>query len=225
MAFRLGVLMLDNRFPRPVGDIGNEGTFPFEVVYRRVSGARVERVVTGQGIAPDLLEDFKSNARELERQGCDLITTGCGFLLPHQRDLAAAVGVPVITSSLCVLPYLLAIKPPGGRIAVLTYNSVKLRETLGPDAPEDLLIEGIEGGRELHRVIAEDLDALDVEAARADVRAAAETLKTQAENLSAVVLECTNLPPYRDAIEDTVGCPVYDIRDLVHWHAGLAPPA
>ena len=225
MAFRLGVLMLDNRFPRPVGDIGNSGTFPFEVIYRKVAGARVERVVTGQGLAPDLLQEFKAHARELELQACDLITTGCGFLLPHQRDLAAEVSVPVVTSSLCILPYLRALSPPGQAIGILTYNSSKLNETIGPERGEGLVIEGIEGGAELHKVIAEDRDTLDVEAARADVRAAAENLKARAGKLSAVVLECTNLPPYRDIIDATFDCPVYDIRDLVHWHAGLARPA
>ena len=93
-AFRLGVLMLDNRFPRPPGDIGNPQTFPFEVLYDRVPGARVEKVVTGKGLTPDLVADFTERAKDLESRGCTLITTGCGFLLAHQAELSAAVGVP-----------------------------------------------------------------------------------------------------------------------------------
>lgn len=219
LEFRLGVLMLDNRFPRPVGDIGNEESFPFPVVYERVGGARVERVVTGRGMAPDLLSAFEERAAALERRGCDLITTGCGFLLPYQRALAAAVAVPVVASSLCILPYLRALAPAGARIGILTFDGPKLTATLGPEGNDDLEIAGIETGRELHRIIADDLDRLDIEAARQDTREAAERLRRSCPRPFAVVLECTNLPPYRDAVEAVFDCPVYDIRDLVHWHA------
>ena len=36
--FTLGVLMLDSRFPRPVGDVGNPATWPFPVRYEVVRG-------------------------------------------------------------------------------------------------------------------------------------------------------------------------------------------
>jgi len=221
--FCLGVLMLDNRFPRPLGDIGNHSTFPFTVLYDRVAGARVERVVTGHGLAPELVHDFAARAVQLERDGAQLITTGCGFLLPHQDELSAAVSVPVVTSALCVLPYLRSIAPTGQPLGVLTFDGPKLRTTLGPGAA-GLQIEGIENGSELHAVIAEDRATLDLEAARRDVAAAARRLKDHAPDIFALVMECTNLPPYRDAIEEVFDCPIYDIRDLVHWHARLAPP-
>jgi hypothetical protein len=35
----LGVLMLDTRFPRPRGDVGNATTWPFPVRYKIVNGA------------------------------------------------------------------------------------------------------------------------------------------------------------------------------------------
>ncbi len=223
-AFCLGVLMLDNRFPRPPGDIGNPQTFPFNVIYDKVPGARVEKVVTGQGLTPDLVAEFVGRARDLEHRGCNLITTGCGFLLAHQAELSAAVSVPVVTSALCILPYLHGLRPAGSSIGILTYDGPKLVATLGPDALPDLHIEGIESGSELHAVIADDRETLDTEAASADVRAAAERLAQKAPNLFAVVMECTNLPPYRDAVEEVLPCPLYDIRDLLHWHAGLAAP-
>ena len=41
----LGILMLDARFPRIPGDMGNATTWPFPVLYRVVKGASPERVV------------------------------------------------------------------------------------------------------------------------------------------------------------------------------------
>src|SRR5919198_842274 len=43
-------------------------------------------------------------ARELERGGVRAITTNCGFLAMFQRELAAAVSVPVFTSTLMLVP-------------------------------------------------------------------------------------------------------------------------
>ena len=99
----LGILMLDARFPRIPGDMGNATTWPFPVLYRVVRGASPEKVVL-QG-ARGLLPDFIDAAQDLVRLGAEAITTNCGFLSLFQRELAAAVGVPVArtasTSSAC----------------------------------------------------------------------------------------------------------------------------
>ena len=41
----LGILMLEAKFPRIPGDVGNAGTWPFPVQYRVVPGATPKRVV------------------------------------------------------------------------------------------------------------------------------------------------------------------------------------
>jgi len=39
------------------------------------------------------------------------------------------------------------------------------------------------------------------------------------------VLECTNLPPYADALRQHLGLPVYDMVTAVNWlRAGLFSP-
>src|SRR5829696_2940012 len=89
----LGILMLEARFPRILGDMGNARTWPFPVFYRVVKGASPERVVL-EG-ARGLLPDFLAAAEELVRLGAEAITTNCGFLSLFQREIAAHVGVPV----------------------------------------------------------------------------------------------------------------------------------
>src|SRR5579864_8430647 len=94
---RLGILMLEARFPRIPGDMGNAATWPFPVLYRVVKGASPQRVVRER--AAGLLDAFIAAARELVALGADGITTNCGFLSLYQRELAAALAVPVATSS------------------------------------------------------------------------------------------------------------------------------
>src|SRR5207248_5412930 len=42
---RVGILMLETRFPRIPGDLGNAETWPFPVLYKVVPGASPHRVV------------------------------------------------------------------------------------------------------------------------------------------------------------------------------------
>ncbi|WP_197700498.1 hypothetical protein [Variovorax sp. HW608] len=123
----VGVLMLDTRFPRPRGDIGNALTFDFPVRYKTVQGADTAKIM-GDSPWPDLLEPFISAARELEREGVQCITTSCGFLAPFQKHLAAAVNVPVLVSSLLQAPLIHALLPPGKVIGVFTERAHHLND-------------------------------------------------------------------------------------------------
>ena len=80
----VGILMLDARFPRIPGDMGNATTWPFPVHYKIVRSATPDRVVRGG--AEGLLDVFVAAARELVDDGVDGITTNCGFLSLFQEE-------------------------------------------------------------------------------------------------------------------------------------------
>ena len=90
--FALGILTLDSKFARIPGDVGNATTYDYPVMYKIIKGASGPRVLGGDRT---LLEPFLDAARELEAAGCRAITTSCGFLALFQRELAAAVSIPV----------------------------------------------------------------------------------------------------------------------------------
>lgn len=221
----LGILMLEARFPRISGDMGNGTTWPFPVLYRVVGGASPDKVVL-KGAA-GLLPDFIAAARELVRLGAEAITTNCGFLSLFQRELAAAVNVPVATSSLMQVPWVQATLPPGQRVGIVTVSAATLTpahlEAAG--VPLDTPVTGTENGREFFRVlIRAEKDDMDVDLARQDVVDAALALVARHSDVGAIVLECTNMPPYAAAVQEATGLPVYDIYSMVSWfHAGLRP--
>src|SRR5947207_12553533 len=119
--FTVGILMLDTRFPRIPGDMGNGATFPFPVRYHRVTGASPDLVVR-RG-AEGLLPAFVEGARALEREGVGAVTTNCGFLVKYQREMASAVSVPVFTSSLLIVPFVHRLLAPGRRVGIMTVNA------------------------------------------------------------------------------------------------------
>ena len=223
--FTVGILMLDTRFPRIPGDMGNAATFPFPVRYHRVGGAAPDLVVR-RG-AEGLLPDFVEGARALEREGVGAITTNCGFLVKYQRDLAAAVAVPVFTSSLLLVPLVHRMLPAGRRVGLMTVNAASLGPEhlagagIGPDLP--LAVAGMEGEKEFTRVLLDDELELDVDLAREEHVRVARRLVAEHPDIGAIVLECTNMPPYTADIQRETRRPVFDITSLVRMaHDALA---
>jgi Asp/Glu/hydantoin racemase len=223
----LGILMLEARFPRIPGDMGNGTTWPFPVLYRVVTGASPERVVL-QG-ARGLLPDFIAAARDLVRLGAEAITTNCGFLSLFQEELAAAVAVPVATSSLLQVPWVQATLPPGRRVGIVTVSAASLTPThlQAAGVAQDTPVAGTENGREFYRVLIKgESDDMDVGLAEQDVVSAGRDLVARHPEIGAIVLECTNMPPYAAALQAATGLPVFDIYSLIVWfHAGLRPRA
>lgn len=221
---RVGILMLEARFPRIPGDMGNALTWPFPVLYRVVRGASPERVVRRR--AEGLLDAFIEAGRALVADGADGITTNCGFLSLFQAELAGALGVPVATSALMQAPLIRATLPPGRHVGILTISA----ETLTPEhlaaagVPEDTPVMGTDPGAEFTRVILGDAPRLDVDAARRDVVAAARALVARQPEVGAILLECTNMTPYAADISEATGLPVHSAYDFVCWfQAGLGP--
>ena len=221
----LGILMLEARFPRIPGDMGNAGTWPFPVLFRVVRGASPARVVLDG--AKGLLDDFIAAGRDLVDLGAEAITTNCGFLAIYQRELAEALAVPVATSSLIQVPWVQATLPPGQRVGVLTVSGSSLTPAHmdGAGIPRDTPFIGTEGGREFFRVlIRADATDMDVAAAEQDILDAGRALVARHPDIGAIVLECTNMPPYAAALREALGLPVFDIYSMINWfQLGLRP--
>ncbi len=220
----VGILMLNTRFPRIRGDLGNAQTWPFPVQYRIVTGANQANVV---GDDPRLLVDnFIRAGQELIQQGCDGITTSCGFLALIQDQVKAALAVPVATSSLMQVPMVQQLLPVGQRVGVLTISKAALTPAhlVAAGAPADTPVTGTDGGRCFTRAILNDEETLDVPACRLDMLDAAQDLVQAHANIGAIVLECTNMAPYAHDIQRATGVPVYSIYSFVTWfQAGLVP--
>ncbi len=215
--FSVGILVLDTQFPRIPGDMANATTFPFPVRYHRVPGASPDLVVRQGSRA--LLPAFIEGAKFLEREGVRAITTNCGFLAKFQRELAVAVSVPVFSSSLLLVPMVHRMLSPGKAVGILTVDASSLTpdnfESVGITSDIPVAVAGLETEKEFTRVLLSNQLVLDVEAARREHIRVAQRLCAEHPEVGAVVLECTNMPPYRADIQAATGLPVFDIVHLV----------
>jgi hypothetical protein len=221
----IGIMVLDTRFHRLPGDIGNGTTWRFPVQYAVVRGATPDRIVRPT-LDDGVLDLFLRAAEELVEFGVDGITTSCGFLALLHPQLVARCKVPVATSALLQIPLVQSMLPAGQRVGVLTMDKAALTPAhfRAVGAPTDLPIGGIpQDGvfRRNHKASAPLVRHADHEA---EVVAAAAALLRAHPEIGALVLECTNLPPYSATLEAMFGLPVYDIVTLVEWfQAGLRP--
>jgi Asp/Glu/hydantoin racemase len=211
----LGVLMLETRFPRLPGDVGNPSTFDFAVRHAVVRGASARRVV--QPGDPQLLEPFLAAARALVREGAAAVTTSCGFLVLYQATLQAALDVPVWTSSLLRVPELQAQLAPHERVGIVTVDAASLAASHLRAAGADPATpyEGLAPGCAFQRALLDDAPAFDPADAEAATVQAAQNLVRRRPDVAAIVLECTNMPPYADAVRRATGRPVHDLTTLL----------
>jgi hypothetical protein len=215
--------MLDTGFPRVRGDVGCAETFDFPVRVARVPGATVDGVVRRGDAA--LLPAFIAAGERLAAEGCIGLATTCGFLARWQRELAAALPVPVLTSALLQLPLVRSTLPAGKRVGVVTYCAAELTAALLAGAGIDPAtpVEGVDPGGYFARTIRDGAATLDAKRMEADTVSAARRL-VHHRDVAAIVLECANMPPYRDAVAAATGLPVFDAAQCVAWfHTGLVP--
>ncbi|MET3926010.1 aspartate/glutamate racemase family protein [Devosia sp. 2618] len=213
----IGVLMLDTKFHRYPGDIGNPESWSTPVRFKIVHGARPAQVVFGD--PSELLEPFIAAGLELVAEGARAITTSCGFLAVFQRELAEALPVPVFTSSLLQIPMIEIGLPKGTRAGILTFSAESLgfRHLKAVGAPLDTPIQGLPKGSLFAQYYGDQPCLGDLSVFDEEVVAAAKTLVARHPEVGAILCECTNLPRHSKTVSSATGLPVFDVMTMLNW--------
>ena len=215
----LGILMLDTRFPRIEGDIGNPASFDFPVIFRTMTGIGPNDAVAAHPDRPRVLAALKANAEALAAKGAVGLSTSCGFLALYQKELAALSPVPVATSALLLIREL-----KDKKVGVITASAANLTPAHFEvvDAPGDTPVEGLPSDGSFAATFLRNGLTLDRDAVEREAVAAGRALVAKHPGVDTVVLECTNLPPYKAALKAALGLPVLDVLDLLaDFHARL----
>lgn len=214
----IGIVSLDTQFPRLLGDIGNPASFGYPVRYQVVAGADPDKVVRQR--AEGLLPPFLEAAEKLVDQGAAAITTTCGFLTLFQADLTRKLQVPVATSALLQWRNLNARMRKKRVVGILTIDADALTPTHlaaahVPSDPTLCPIQGMPKDGHFVQCILGNQPTLDRKLAEQEIVAAARKLVADHPNVGAILLECTNMPPYAEAIREATGLPVSHALTMV----------
>lgn len=201
-----------------IGNSTNPATYSFPVLFERVPGANLQSVV----LSPDsqVLQAMIDAANRLVDRGAMAITTSCGFNAIFQRELAGALTVPVLTSSLIQIPMIRTMLGESCRIVIITANGAALTplhfEGAGVTSLDGIEVAGLEQNQEWRKIFESPDEEIDVNQFRNDLIDLAVSLMTRRKT-DAIVLECTDLPPFAEEIRQATGCPVFDFVSLVNF--------
>lgn len=213
----LGVVRLDYSYDPVPGDIDHPDTYNYDVYFRVVPGLTFEMAKAGK-MTPDVQERFLEAIEWLDRDmGVSGITADCGFMMWFQPLARKRSTKPIFMSSLVQLPAVTLAYADHEKIAIVSANK-------GSIFPMRHLIHdecGIEPDENRYIFVgAEDVPhfgeevalgkQVDVEKATPGIVNLALQVKAANPSLRAFVMECTELPPYSDAVRKATGLPVYD---------------
>lgn len=211
----LGVIRLDYNYPPAAGDIDCPGSYGYDVIFRMVPGLTFDMAQAGK-MTMEVLKEFKLAVKWLESQGVAGITGDCGFMMAFQPIARDVATIPVFMSSMVQCPMVSVAYDKFDKIIILTANALTLKpqkdvllSSCGFNVDDDRFI--IIGAQEVPGFDAvERGEAVDVEFVTPGIVKLIQDNLKKFPTVRAVIMECTELPPYSDAVRAATGLPVWD---------------
>ena len=224
----VGIVQLPANIPMLPGDMGNPTTFNFPVLYELLEGVDPFWVMASEP-HPIVMEKLIAGCKRLTMQGVRTIIGNCGFFANYQPEVASSldVGVQFFNGSLMQVPMLLNTVGTNKKVGVLTASKELLEPSLALEnsglRPEDrsrVVIYGNEDGEQMQKVTGET-GRFNPKALEKELVDLATRMVTEHPDVGAVVLECTEFPPYAHAIQNAIRRNVWDFVTMTNFmHAG-----
>lgn len=213
----IGIIVLECFYPFVPGNVANASTFAYPVRYAIAEGVTGEKLLYGAN--DSLLQPMIAAARKLQAEGVRAITGACGFMARFQREIAAAVDVPVFASSLLQVNFMHQIT--NRRVGIICADSTCLTPAhlagTGIADSVPLAVTGMEHCEAFNQGIRANIGVLDDEALRQGVVEVAKALVAAHPDVGSILLECSDLPPYAHAVQEATGLPVFDFITLIDY--------
>jgi aspartate/glutamate racemase len=210
----IGVLSLESYFPKPPGHIKNPSSLPFTTMYEMLDGITVPELLGNP--TGEMKDRLIAAAKRLEAKGVRAITGSCGFLALFQREIAEAVSIPVFVSSLIQAP--LVYQMTQAPVGVLTASAKALTpahlEGVGA-AGIPIEVQGMDDTEEFATVILRnERTAMNLDKVTEELLDAGRQMISRRPEIGAIVLECTDLPPYAWRLQEELQRPIFDLTTL-----------
>lgn len=213
--FSLGILIADTGHELALGNVQHAGTFQFPILYQVVRGLSPDALMRGD---PSLTEPIRDAALALQALGVNAVVGACGSFANYQREVAAALDIPVFLSILLEVP--LVLRALG--------SSLKLGVIFARTSSFTARVKNSCGIEEDHRVVALEMadipafgpilrsaGAVDSAALRSATIDLVRAAMAREPRIGAWLLQCSDLPPYAAAIRQETGLAVFDMVGLI----------
>lgn len=213
----IGIVVLDLWYPYMPGNVANASTFNFPVTYKVLKGSTGPQITSAD---PALLDMIVEEGKELERQGARALIGACGYFANYQKDAAAALDIPVFLSSILQVPVIRRGLKPNQKVgiicAVAPALTPKLLSQCGVDNLSEVVIAGAQDLSEFRNII-DCTGHFDSYKLEQQLVGLAKEFVTKNPDIGAILLECSDMPPYAWAIQNAIKLPVFDFITLINW--------
>lgn len=223
--YPVGIVYIENvNYPLIPGNVVNACTYDFPVRMKAVPNLTNDRLFNND---PTIVDDIIETARSMvENDGVRAICSACGFFGNYQQQVRAALDVPVAMSSLVQLPWIQSLIRPDQKIGILTANKASMTEDLlkacGATRTDNLVIKDALKTDEFAAVV-DMRGCFDNTVAAREITDLAEELVAEHDDLGAILLECSDMPPYASLVQEATQLPVFDFITLIKWlRSGVA---
>lgn len=217
--YDIGILVMKSWVPKLPGHISCASNYNFPVYYLPVDETNTTNIHGGdKKIIPLLLEAIHF----FEQIGCKAIVSSCGYFGHFQKEVAEISSIPVYLSAICMVPFISLLIRKEQKIGIICYNKEKLTDSLfdacgvSQQTKNQCVIYDVMKEKELGNII-KDQGHYNIIEARNEVVNIARKMYRENENMGAVLLECTDLPPHSFAIQDALQIPVFDATMMVNF--------
>jgi hypothetical protein len=222
----IGIALLDQLHSQPLipGNVGNASTYDFPVRLKVIEGLHdnpYAPVRDEQGLYSPDVQRTVDTVKELEAEGVRAVVMSCGFFSVVQEVLTEEVEIPVFSSPLLLVPLISRMIGRRRKVGILSASKKRLtREFLEPVGVDDsvpYVVEGLEASTEFYACfMGGTRTLLDVDLLREQVVEISTGFVRGNPDIGALLLECSDLPPFAADIQEATGKPVFDFITFVN---------
>jgi len=222
----IGIALLDQLYSQPLipGNVGNASTYDFPVRLKVIKGLHDNPYPPVRDeqdrYTPDVQRTVDT-VKELEADGVRAVVMSCGFFSVVQEVLTDELDIPVFSSPLLLVPLIARMIGKRKKVGILTASKKRLSreflEPVGIDETTPYVVEGLEASNEFYACfMGGTRTILDVDLLRKQVVKIATGFVTANPDIGALLLECSDLPPFAADIQEATNRPVFDYITFVN---------
>lgn len=216
----IGVLVFDQLSPRIPGDAGHSGSFEYPIRYQVVEGSFSDLIEGSEKIKKNLIDACK----KLKNEGIKGVVGDCGMMSLYQQEMAGESGLPVIASSLNLIPFVWETIGRKGKIGIVTGHSQLLKErhlrASGWTDDMDIVLQGLEDEAHFSEIVINGGLDLNPDLMEKDILNAVGKLVNDHKDTKAIIMECSNIGSFSKSVYESYEIPVFDIisaANILHY--------
>ena len=217
--FPIGILQLYAHLPFFPGNVSNAYTYDFPVKFMEVKGSGIDNILAGD---MSLVDTIVAAAKQLEQDGCRAICANCGFFGHYQKLVADQLDVPVYLSSMVQVPWALVGLKSNQKLGIMTANQNTLTKSLfeacsiSEEMQSRCVVYGAQDQEEFPNILTGQ-GGLDYNKVGDELSGIAHRMIQEHSDIGAILLECTDMPPYAHRLQAELNLPVYDAITMIKY--------